>query len=101
MDVRSLYTNIPNGEGIEAIKGFFRARSKPGDSTLSKVIQAFLTLILTLNNFVFNDNNYVQVDVRSMGNNVTHLTQASSSDGLKIYTSYTKSGNTYRYMSDK
>ena len=55
MDVRSLYTNIPNEEGKEAIKGFFRARSSPGDDKLSKVINVFLTLILTLNNFLFNE----------------------------------------------
>ena len=48
MDVRSLYTNIPNEEGKEAIKSFFTARSKQGDDMLSKVIYVFLTLILTL-----------------------------------------------------
>ena len=67
MDVRSLYTNIPNDEGKEAIKSFFRARSRPGDNILSKVINTFLTLILTLNNFVFNDDNYVQINGCSMG----------------------------------
>jgi hypothetical protein len=67
MDVRSLYTNIPNDEGIEAVKSAFRTRSAPGDGILSKVICTFLTLILTLNNFVFNDQNYVQVNGASMG----------------------------------
>ena len=67
MDVRSLYTNIPNQEGIEAVKSYFRARSKPGDGFLSQVIATFLSLILTLNNFVFNDDNYVQVNGASMG----------------------------------
>ena len=46
MDVRSLYTNIPNDQGIEAIKSYFRARSAPGDNILSKVICTFLSLIL-------------------------------------------------------
>ena len=67
MDVRSLYTNIPNAEGIEAIKGFFRERARPGDAALSKVIHTFLTLILTLNNFIFNDENYIQINGCSMG----------------------------------
>ena len=67
MDVRSLYTNIPNTEGIEAVQSYFRARAGPGDRFLSQVISTFLTLILTLNNFVFNDRNYVQVNGASMG----------------------------------
>ena len=67
MDVRSLYTNIPNEEGKEAIKEFFRARSRPGDDKLSKVISVLLTLILTLNNFLFNGENYLQTNGCSMG----------------------------------
>ena len=67
MDLRSLYTNIPNDEGKEAIKSFFKARSKPGENMLSKVINVFLTLILTLNSFIFNDKNYVQINGCSMG----------------------------------
>ena len=67
MDVRSLYTNIPNNEGMEAIRSFFRARAAPGDNILAKVICTFLTLILTLNNFVFNDENFVQINGCSMG----------------------------------
>ena len=67
MDVRSLYTNVPNQEGIEAVKSYLRARAKPSDRSLSQVIATFLSLILTLNNFVFNDENYVQVNGASMG----------------------------------
>ena len=67
MDVRSLYTNVPNDEGIEAVKHYFRARNNPGDRILSKIITTFLMLILTLNNFVFNDENYVQTNGASMG----------------------------------
>ena len=67
MDVRSLYTNIPNEEGIEAVQHFFRQRARPGDGILSKVISVFLRLILTLNNFVFNDQNFIQINGCSMG----------------------------------
>ena len=67
MDVRSLYTNIPNEEGIEAIKSYFQARASPGDRILSKVICTFLRLILMLNNFVFNGTNYIQINGASMG----------------------------------
>ena len=38
MDVRALYTNVPNEEGIDAVKQFLRARNKPGDGVLSKII---------------------------------------------------------------
>ena len=67
MDVRSLYTNVPNQEGIEAVKSYLQARAEPSDRNLSQVIATFLSLILTLNNFVFNDENYVQVNGASMG----------------------------------
>ena len=67
MDVKSLYTNIPNDEGMEVVKSFFRTRARPGDSVLSKVIITFLTLILTLNNFLFNDEHYIQINGCSMG----------------------------------
>ena len=67
MDVRSLYTNIPNNEGLDAVKSFFQARSRPGDGALSKVINVFLSLILMLNNFTFNDTNYIQINGCSMG----------------------------------
>ena len=48
MDVRSLYTNIPNAEGISAVKRAFDNYSKKTTST--KVITTFLALILTLIN---------------------------------------------------
>ena len=67
MDVRSLYTNIPNDKGIEAVQHFFRQRARPGDGILSKVISVFLRLILTVNNFVFNDQNFIQINGCSMG----------------------------------
>ena len=59
MNVRSLYTSIPNNEGIAATK-------KRYDSYIHKtiptnIITAFLVLILTLNNFVFNSKFYLQI----------------------------------------
>ena len=65
MDVRSLYTSIPNNEGIAATK-------KRYDSYIHKtiptnIITAFLVLILTLNNFVFNSKFYLQIKGCAMG----------------------------------
>ncbi len=67
MDVRSLYTNIPNQEGIDAVKSYLEKRARPGDSKLSQIIANFLRLILTLNNFQFNDENFIQINGASMG----------------------------------
>ena len=64
MDVKSLYTNIPNDQGIRATRTFL---SRAGKSTLIPVITKFLWLILTLNNFIFNGTNYLQTNGVSMG----------------------------------
>ena len=58
LDVKSLYTNIPNNEGIKAVKESYEKYKEKTVST--KVIITFLSLILTLNNFVFNYTHYLQ-----------------------------------------
>ena len=63
LDVRSLYTNIPNDEGINVIKNLLQRNQ----SKLTTVITAFLWLILTLNNFIFNGTNYLQSSGVAMG----------------------------------
>ena len=64
MDVRSLYTNIPHKEGIEAVK--LSLNRKP--STVSNIVLLmFLNLILTLNNFIFNGLHYLQTKGCAMG----------------------------------
>ena len=62
MDVRSLYTNIPNKEGIEAVETTLKRKSIG-----TRVISTFLRLVLTLNNFVFNSQNYLQIKGCAMG----------------------------------
>ena len=59
MDMRSLYTNIPNAEGISAVKRAFDSYSKKTASI--KVITTFLALTLTLNNFTFDCIHYLQI----------------------------------------
>ena len=56
--VKALYTNIPNHEGIEAVKEILSNQAKKPIAT--RVIIEFLYLILTLNNFLLNDINYLQ-----------------------------------------
>ena len=64
-DVKSLYTNIPNAEGIKRVKTSLEKHSKRTAS--AKVITIFLALILTLNNFIFNCKNYLQIKGCTMG----------------------------------
>ena len=57
LDLRSVHTNIPHIEGIEAVTKFFQ-KSKPFINI--SIIITFLRLILTLNSFIFNGVNYLQ-----------------------------------------
>ena len=65
MDVRSLYTSIPNNECIAAIEK--RYDSFIHKTIPTKIIATFLALILTLNNFVFNSKVYLQIKGSAMG----------------------------------
>ena len=58
LNVKSLYTNIANNEGIKAVEESYEKYKEKAAST--KVIIAFLSLILALNNFVFNCTHYLQ-----------------------------------------
>ena len=63
LDIKSLYTNIPNHEGIEAAKNYI-----PANTDIPKRVKIkFLHTILTNNNFTFNDQNYIQLKGCAMG----------------------------------
>ena len=65
LDVKSLYTNIPNNGGIKAVKESYEKYKEKTVST--KVIITFVSLILTLNNFVHNCIHYLQTMGCAMG----------------------------------
>ena len=65
LDVSSLYTNIPHNEGINACDYFLRIRSHPTIST--GTLCDLIRMILTMNNFCFNDNHYLQIHGTAMG----------------------------------
>ena len=67
MDVKSLYTSIPNNEGIAATKKRYDNYIHKTLST--KTITTFLALIHTLNNFVFNSKFYLQIKGCAMDTN--------------------------------
>ncbi|XP_072171920.1 uncharacterized protein [Diadema setosum] len=66
MDVSSLYTNIPQDEGIRAIKHFllkFQSPDRPDDTTILSLAE----LVLGLSTFQFNGNFYHQKKGVAMG----------------------------------
>ena len=65
MDITSLHTVIPNGEGLQALKHFFDERivREPSSETLLRLAE----LALTLNCFSFAGNYYKQINGVAMG----------------------------------
>ena len=71
MDVSSLYTNIPNDEGLRAAMETLSAHRpephiKPTNLTLVKLLE----MVLTMNNFQFNGVNFLQTGGTAMGTKV-------------------------------
>ena len=70
LDVSSLYTNIPNIEGVQAARNLLRKhRFIDAKPHISSLLQA-LEMVLTMNNFEFNGNHYIQVGGTAMGTKV-------------------------------
>ena len=65
LDVTSLYTNIPHDKGIETCEAMLNTREvlQPSTDDLAHLIK----LVLTKNNFTFNDEYYLQVHGTAMG----------------------------------
>ena len=65
MDITSLYTVIPNSEGLQALKHFFDQRTvkEPSSETLLRLAE----LVLTLNCFSFAGNYYKEINGVAMG----------------------------------
>jgi hypothetical protein len=70
MDVSSLYTNIPNNEGLRAVAKILRASRNPIDNPTNQSVLHLLKLVLELNNFEFNGQHYSQVGGTAMGTRV-------------------------------
>ena len=65
MDLKSLYTSIPNNKGTASVKNKYD--HFPNKTIPTKIITTFLALILTLNNFIFNSKFYLQIKGCAMG----------------------------------
>ena len=67
MDVTSLYTNIPQEEGIETVCKAYDAFYKEETPIPTEYIKRALKLILQENSFEFNGKNYLQTHGTAMG----------------------------------
>ena len=65
LDVSSLYTNIPNEEGIAAVAE--KLLSDPKKTPIAQYIIDLLRLVLTNMNFEFNGEHYLQIGGTAMG----------------------------------
>ena len=71
LDVTSLYTNIPNKEGLEAAwRMLNKYRPEPNIKPTNKTLNELLEMVLTMNNFPFNGDHYIQVGGTEMGTKV-------------------------------
>ena len=68
LDVSSLYTNIPNHEGLIAVASHIR-RDRTKDPITPYLLE-LLKLVLQSMNFTFNDEHYLQVGGTAMGTGV-------------------------------
>jgi peptide-methionine (R)-S-oxide reductase len=70
IDVTSLYTNIPNSEGISACKNLLDLHRDNSEKPSNDNIIHLLEYVLHMNNFDFNDKHYLQVGGTAMGTRV-------------------------------
>ncbi len=68
--VNSLYTNIRNLAGIDAVLKFLLLLRSPLPVPKNSTLIELLELVLTLNNFQFNGNNYLVIGGTAMGTKV-------------------------------
>ena len=69
LDVTSLYTNIPNQEGLTAVARVLN-RNKPKYRLSNQSLCALLKLVLHSNNFTSNGEHYLQIGGTAMGTKV-------------------------------
>ena len=70
LDVTSLYTNIPNQEGIACIKEILEKERNRLEKPLNESLVDLLKMVLTKNNFQFNGTQYLQIGGTAMGTRV-------------------------------
>jgi len=67
LDVCSLYTNIPNDEGIDAVREALNTHRPNEEKQTNSSIILLLNCVLNMNNFEFAGRHYLQVGGTAMG----------------------------------
>ena len=70
LDVTSLYTNIPNDEGITAVRRSLSTTRDFMENPTNNSICDLLHLVLSCNNFQFDNKHYLQIGGTAMGTRV-------------------------------
>ena len=72
LDVSSLYTNIPNIEGLQATARFLmkHRRTYKNSELTNTSLCSFFKMVLSMNNFRFNGEHYLQIAGTAMGTRV-------------------------------
>ena len=70
LDVSSLYTNIPNNEGLEAASNFLNRHRADAERPSNLHLVHMLNMVLTMNNFDFNGEHFLQIGGTAMGTRV-------------------------------
>jgi len=103
IDVCSLYTNIPNDEGITACQSILNKYRRTTQAPSNETIIHLLEYVLYMNNFDFNDKHYLQVGGTAMGTKVApslaNIFMANFED-THVYPYPTKPAIWLRYIDD-
>ena len=70
LDVTSLYTNIPHEEGIAAVADYLSRYRSPDALPSNQSLLKLLRMVLTKNNFNFNEQHFLQTNGTAMGTRV-------------------------------
>ena len=70
MDFTSLYTNIPQEEGINIVCNAYEAFHRKEPPSPTRLLQRALKLILAEDSFQFNGKNYLHIHGTAMGTNM-------------------------------
>jgi hypothetical protein len=103
VDVTSLYTNIPNDEGIQACMNMLNSHRTDNSSLSNQSIKNLLEYTLHMNNFDFNGRHFLQTGGTAMGTKVApsfaNLFMAYFEE-THVYTHHTPPRVWYRFIDD-
>jgi hypothetical protein len=103
LDVKSLYTNIPNEEAKEAALNLLDSHRTPTEVPTNTTLIKLLDLVLRCNNFQFNGTNYLQVGGTAMGTRVAPSLANAFMDSFEhkfVYSYPTQPHTWIRYIDD-